>query len=65
LEVEEVIVGFDSSSLNFFLELGERTGVGTLILLEELQNFLDSFATKLLTDVVEVVRLVLPECKFN
>ena len=34
-------------------------------MLKELQNFLDSFSTKLLTDVVEVVRLVLPECKFN
>ena len=61
LQVEVVIVGLDTGSLDLLLELGEGTSVGTLVLLEELEHLLDALATELLADVVEVVRLVLPE----
>jgi len=65
LQVEVVIVGLDTRSLHLLLELGEGTSVGTLVLLEELEHLLDALATKLLADVVEVVRLVLPEGQLN
>ena len=41
LEVLEVLVGLGSGELDLLLELAERTGVGGLVLLEELKDLLD------------------------
>jgi hypothetical protein len=42
LEVLVVLIGFLLSDLHFFLELTEGSGVGALILLEELEDLLDA-----------------------
>jgi hypothetical protein len=43
------------------LELAEWASIGGLILLQELENLLDSFRIELLADRVEILTLVLPE----
>lgn len=47
--------------MNLLLQLAEGTSVCGLVLLEELEDFLDALGVKLFTDGVQVVRLVLPE----
>ena len=42
LEVLVGLIGFLLSDLHFFLELTEGSGVGALILLEELEDLLDA-----------------------
>ena len=44
-----------SGSLNFLLELGEGTGVGRFVLLQEFEDFLDLLGVELVADGVEVV----------
>jgi hypothetical protein len=47
--------------LHFLLELGERSGIGRLVLLEELKHFLNALGVQLLADLVQVFGLALPE----
>jgi len=47
--------------LYFFLQFAEWSCVGALVLLKELEDFLDALRVELLADRVQVVRLVLPE----
>jgi hypothetical protein len=51
--------------LNLLLELAERTGVGGLVLLEELEHLLDALRGQLVADVVQVFGLALPEEELN
>jgi hypothetical protein len=55
LEILVVLVGFFLGDLNLFLEFGEGSGVGALVLLEELEDFLDALGVKLFADGVQVV----------
>lgn len=61
LKVFEVLVGLRASSLNLLLELAERSSVGGLVLLEELENFLDALRVKLVANCIQVLGFVLPE----
>ena len=61
LKVLEVLVGFSSGCVHFLLQLAERTSVGGFVLLQELQDLLDSFRAQLGADGVQVFALVLPE----
>jgi hypothetical protein len=53
------------SDLHFLLQLGERSGVGRLVLLEELEHLLDALRVQLLADLVQVLGLALPEFKLG
>lgn len=57
LQVLVVLVGFLLSDLHFLLELGEGSGVGRFVLLEELEHLLDAFGVQLLADLVQVLGL--------
>jgi hypothetical protein len=61
LQVLVVLISFFLGDLDFLLELGEGGGVGALILLEELKNFLDALGVELQADRVQVLGLVSPE----
>lgn len=61
LQVLEVLVSFLLGNLNLLLELAEGSGVGGLVLLEELEDLLDALGVELNADGVEVLGLVLPE----
>lgn len=50
LEVLVVLVGLSTSSLNFLLELTERSSVGRFVLLEEFEDFLDPLRAQLFAD---------------
>lgn len=65
LEILVVLVGFFLGDLNLFLEFGEGSGVGALVLLEELEDFLYALGVELQTDRVEVLRFVAPELDFG
>jgi hypothetical protein len=65
LQVEVVVVSLNSGSLNFFLELGERTSVSGLVLLEELEHLLDALTGELVADVVQVVSFGFPEIELT
>lgn len=65
LEISEVLVGLRSSNLDLLLELAERSSVGRLVLLEELENLLDPLRVKLIADRVKVLSLALPEGEFD
>ena len=65
LEILVVLVGFFLGDLNLFLEFGEGSGVGALVLLEELEDFLYALGVELQTDRVEVFRFVAPELDFG
>jgi hypothetical protein len=65
LQVEVVVVSLNSGSLNFFLELGERTSVSGLVLLEELEHLLDALTGELVADVVQVVSFGFPEVELT
>ncbi len=65
LEILVVLVGFFLGDLNLFLEFGEGSGVGALVLLEELEDFLYALGVELQTDRVEVLRFVTPELDFG
>jgi hypothetical protein len=47
--------------VHLFLQFGESGGVGGLVLLEELEDLLDSLTAELSADGVQVVTFVLPE----
>jgi len=49
--------------LHLFLKLGEGRCVGGLVLLEELQHFLDALGVELLANAVQVLALVGPEAE--
>ena len=55
VQIQLVVVGFGTRNLHLLLELGERTGVRRLVLLEELEHLPDPLTVELLTDVVQVV----------
>ena len=61
LEVQEVLSGFRPGDLNLLLKLAEWTGVGRLVLFQELEHLLDSLGAKLLADGDEILALILPE----
>lgn len=65
LEILVVLVGLKASDLNLFLELAEGASLGGLVLLEELEDFLDALSGELFTDGVQVFLLVLPELDFG
>jgi hypothetical protein len=65
LQVLEVLVRFLLGDLHFLLELREGSGVGRLVLLEELEHLLDALGVQLLADLVQVLRLRLPELKLG
>lgn len=65
LEILIVLVGFFLGDLNLFLEFREGSGVGALVLLEELEDFLYALGVELQTDRVEVLRFVAPELDFG
>ena len=50
--------------MNFFLELAERSGVGGLVLFEELKHLLNLLRAELMADGVKVLTLELPEVDF-
>ena len=52
LQVRVGLLSFFLGDLDFLLELGEGGGVGALILLEELKNFLDALGVELQADRV-------------
>jgi hypothetical protein len=64
-EVLVVLIGFLLSDLHFLLEFREGSGVGRLVLLEELKHFLNALGVKLLADLVQVFTLALPEFKLG
>jgi len=64
-EVLVVFIGFILGDVDFLLELGEWTGVGRFVLLQEFENLLDSFGGKLVADRGEILTLILPEIDFN
>ena len=51
--------------MHLFLQLGERSSVGGLVLLEELEHLLDLLRAELLADGVEVAGLVAPELNLS
>jgi hypothetical protein len=55
LQVLVVLVGLRSSGLHLLLELAEGSSVCGLVLLEELEDFLDALGVKLFADGVQVV----------
>jgi len=61
LEILVVLVGLLLGNLHLFLQLGEGSGVGALVLLKELEDLLDALRVELHTDAVQVLGLVSPE----
>lgn len=60
-----VVVGFDSSTLDFRLKLCEGSVVGALRPLEEAKDCLDVDRLQLLVNRVQVGSLVLPELELD
>ena len=61
LEVLVVLVGLFLGNLHLFLQLGEGSSVGALVLLKELENLLNTLGVELHADAVQVLGLVFPE----
>ena len=55
LQVLVVLISLRSSGLDFLLELAEGASVCGLVLLEELEDFLDALRVKLFADGIQVV----------
>jgi hypothetical protein len=51
--------------LNFLLQLREGSGVGRLVLLEELEHLLNALRVQLLADLVQVLGLGFPEVELS
>lgn len=65
LKVLVVLITFSAGSLNFLLELAERSSICGFVLLEELKDLLDSLWVELLTNGIKVVWFVLPELNLS